>query len=492
MENTGIVKDIKEDKVKEKKHRNIKIELLDIIIFLIVVIIFGAVLLAFFPGIITSDCVDQINQAKENLYNSGHPIIHSFIIGNLTKLGGIWVPSLFQIIVFSLIWCYICKILRKYNESTLNKIFQIVFTIIICVIPLNFMYSITLWKDILYSYAFLLSLIFIVVGIKEDYKFTNMQIVLISLSSVSIIEFRKNGLPIGLFVFGFLMLANIVKNKNIKDTFKFIISFFIITIIMNIPQWIVNKVPEISGGSVLNSTKVYCMGKLLNEGIEITDEEKEFLNTILDVNEWKENFDLYSGNGILFNPDINNNTLRNKENEDKFDEIFMKYAKQNKKSVIKHFLNINSIWWSIKEKGPMHSVVTSNIWISEMTNGAYNNKPILTGLNDKIEKYINKSFSNSLVYELFYRPAVPLYISIILCIIIILKEKKKSYILLLIPMLLNIATYVILISSQDQRYFYTCFMTEYLMILLTAMFFINRKDTNMIDSLKDKKIERQI
>ena len=475
------------EKIKnEKKYKNIKIELIDIIIFLIIFITFGVALLSFFPGIVTSDCVDQINQAKENLYDNGHPIIHSFIIGNLTKLGGIWVPALLQIILFSLIWTYICKILRKYNDSKFNKIFQIIFTIVVSIIPLNFMYSITLWKDILYSYAFLLSLIFIIIGIKENYKFTTIQIILIAVSSASIIKFRKNGIPIGLFIFVILMFLNFIKNKKFKDTLKFIISFCIIIILMDIPQWTVNKLPELPGGNVLNATKVYCMGKLLNEGIEITEEEKNFLNTILDVNEWKNKFDLYNGNEILFNPNINNNTLRNKENEDKFNDIFVKYAKQNKKSVLKHFININSIWWSITERGPMYTVVTSNEWVSEKCDGEYDNKPVLINMHDNLEKYVNATLSNNIIYILLYRPALALYISIILCIIITIKEKKKDYILLLMPMLLNIATYVILISSQDQRYFYPCFMTEYVMILLTAMVFINKKNTK-----KEKDVENE-
>lgn len=475
-------------KVKEEKEKKKKIEIIDIIIFSIVIIIFGIALLSFFPGILTSDCVDQLNQAKKNCYNVSHPIIHSFIIGNLAKLGGIWVPALFQIIVFALIWCYICKTLRKYNDSKANKFFQILFTVVICIIPLNFMYSITLWKDILYSYAFLLSLIFIVIGIKENYEFTTIQIILISLSTVSIINFRKNGIPIGLFIFGVLVIANIIKNRAIKDTLKFITSFVIFSIIMNIPQLVVNKEPTPAGGSVLNSTKVYCMGKLLSEGIEITEEERTFLNTILDVDEWKDNFDLYSGNAILFNSNINDDTLRNQENEDKFNTIFMKYAKQNKKSVLNHFININSIWWSVKEIGPMHSVVTSNKWVSEMSNGLYDNKPILISANNKIEEYINNSFANKKIYILLYRPAIALYVSILLCIILIIKEKKKSYILLITPMILNIATYVILISSQDQRYFYPCFMTEYLMILLTAMVFMRkRKQKNKDIEIEDKK-----
>lgn len=141
--------------MKNKKERKSKIEKTDLIIFLIVLIFFGFALLGFYPAIMTSDCVDQILQAESGNYRTAHPVFHTFVIGNLAKLGGVWVPALVQIIVFALIWTWGCKEIRKENNSSKYKAFQILFTIFIAIIPLNFMYSITLWKDILYSYSFL-------------------------------------------------------------------------------------------------------------------------------------------------------------------------------------------------------------------------------------------------------------------------------------------------------------------------------------------------
>lgn len=95
--------------IKIKKHKEFtkekkrKIEISDIFIFLIIFVIFGISLLSFFPGLVTSDVVDQISQAENNEYKNAHPILHSFIIGNLAKLVGDWGPALFQIIVFAII-----------------------------------------------------------------------------------------------------------------------------------------------------------------------------------------------------------------------------------------------------------------------------------------------------------------------------------------------------------------------------------------------------
>ena len=48
------------------------------------------------------------------------------------------------------------------------------------------------------------------------------------------------------------------------------------------------------------------------------------------------------------------------------------------------------------------------------------------------------------------------------------------------PMVLNIGTYVFLMSSQDHRYFYPCHITAYLLIAILGAEFI-----------KDKKIEKK-
>ena len=491
---------LREQKNNETKLKKSKIEKIDIAIFLIVFIIFGFALLSFYPGIITSDCFDQINQASENAYRTGHPIIHSFIIGNLAKIvDNIWLPALLQIVVFALVWTYACKSIRKYNDSRKNKFWQIFITLIICILPLNYMYSITLWKDILYGYMFFLLVIMIYVGIKEKFKYTTFQTILISLSAVSVMKFRYNGAPIGAIMFFIIVLLNFKYNKKINDTIKLIISFALIMIAMCIPQWTVNILTSpVSGGSVLNSTKVYCMGALFknaNVDKELTDDEREFLDSILDVKEWKDCYDPYFGSYIFYNHDYNNYILTTPEANEKMSKIFNKYASEHKGVIIQHFISVNSIWWQISEKSFMNSVVLEN----DTEFSKYENHPILTSGNKVLSEWCKKTLSSKNIYYLTYRPATALYISIVLTIAIIIRERKNKnhfqYLLLILPMILNIGTFILLISSQDQRYFYPNCMTEYALLLIFAGEFFkyheNAKacdvDENFNEKLKEKK-----
>lgn len=469
-------------KSNNKTQRSNRIEITDIIIFFIVFIIFGMALLSFFPGLLTSDNVDQINQAITNNYANAHPVLHSFIIGNLTKLSGIWVPALFQILIFAIGWTYCCKVARKYNDSGSNKVFQIIATLTISVIPLNFLYSITLWKDILYSYSFLILLAQIYIGVKENYKYTIPQMILIAISTISIMKLRHNGVPIGLLMFAILLVLNFIFNKKWKQSVCMLITFIVTFIVFSIPSWTINivKTEGSDVGGVLDSTKIYCMGALLNSDIEFEVEDLEFLNSIFDINEWKNLYSPYDGTSILFNTNLNKEVIETEEGAERFNEIFIKYAKQKPGTIIVHFIKVNSIWWSIKEHGAMHSIIINNGSVSEMSNGIYDNHPIWWKGNDKLGNYAINTLSTKVVYNIMYRPAVAIWVSLITIIAICIKEKKKGYLFILLPMILNIGTYVFLMSSQDQRYFYPCFMTEYISIIIFASTFIkNEKMRNV-------------
>lgn len=468
-----------------KKKENKKIEKIDILIMLIIVIVFCLALLSFFPGLLTSDILDEISQAELNSYNNAHPIFHSFLIGNLAKLGGIWVPELFQIILFAIIWTYACKTLRKYNNCKANRVFQVVFTFIMAIIPLNFLYSITLWKDILYSYSMLALIIFIFIGIKEKYKYTIPQLILIGVSTVAIMKFRHNGVPIGFLMFLLLLILNIANQRKLKSALVLISSFVVTLILMTLPQWIwEQKVESKSAAGVLDTTKVYCMGALLNTDIQLEEEEMKFLNTIMDIDKWKENYNPYTGSPIFYNEDYNGEILEKEEENKRFNEIFMKYAKQKPLTILEHFLNVNSIWWSIPEKGGMHSIILDNSYLEIEE---YNNRPILEDGNQTLTKYALETQTRVWMYQVMYRPAFAILVSFIAIIAVCVKERKLGYVMILFPMLLNIGTYVFLISSQDQRYFYPCFMTEYFTIILFAeVFFKRQKYTKKNNSINNK------
>ncbi len=467
--------------LKEKK-----ISYLDITIFLIVIIIFGLGLLALYPGLITSDGVDQLSQAITGEYIDAHPPLHSLIVGGLYKLfGSISAIGVFQIILFAIIWTIALKKLREINNSGVNKAFQILFTILVCFIPVNFAYSITVWKDILYSYSMLGTVILIFIGIRNNYNYSIFQMILISISLVLIMKIRHNGLPIGIVLIAILLILNFVKNKKLKKVGIFA-SIFVVTLAMlNIPEWIIKPQKQLDTASALTGQAVYYMGGILNQDIELSQEEEEFLNKIIPLDIWKENFNPYTGVPLLFNEHYMQNKKFLSENSDKFMEIFIKYAKDNMGSVLSTFIEVNSIMWSIDERnGFTNSFDTNNDYIEEMSGGIYHTTPKSEFLNDFYTGIVDLTKNNKILYHLFYRPATAMYLSIILIAYITIKNRKWDYILLVFPMLLNIGTYLFFISSPDLRYYYPNFLTCYFLI---ALFAAMKLKINIVKKPIDKK-----
>lgn len=468
-------------KMKESKWNKIKkyIEKFDVVIFLTVTIILLGSLLAFYPGSLTSDSVDQINSFNDNNYYNAHPVLHSFLVGLITKCAGtVAGVGLLQIIVFALIWTYACKIVREKSNSNSLKIAQLILSVIICFIPINFVFSVTVWKDIPYSYAALALIIYIYIGIKKDYKFSYIDIFLLSLSAVFVLKMRHNGIAITLIVVPILLVLNLIKQKKIMKTVFSIAIFLTILTVSKIPEWVLNVNESNFSSNVFTSTKIYCMSALLNNEVMLEEEEYTFINSIIPIDEWTNTYNPYSGLPLFYSKNYNKEFLS--ENEEQFNQIFFKYAKQNLKILVKHFIEVNSITWSPAERGRMTTFSTNNSYISEMSGGVYDNDSKSERLTKTYSSLINNTMENKVLYILFYRPAVPMYLATIIVLFLAVKKKKIGYILVLFPMFLNIGTYLFTIGSQDLRYYYINFLTCYFALLLLVEYF-----------LKENKIEKK-
>ncbi len=406
--------------------------------------------------------------------------------------GNVSASAMFQIIVFAIIWTWGCRQLRKENNTLKNKVLQYIVTLIIVILPLNFMYSITLWKDILYSYSFLAILICVYNFIRSDFKLTVKDIILLTLALVCVTRFRHNGFIIGFSMFALILIINLIKQRKIKISTIFIVSFIAIYLITGIPQKVLSKekvleeqnTSEKSIYRYVNGTLLHAMGAILNSDIEMEQEDLEFLNNILDIEVWKENYTPYTAAGIHYNPKLNGNAYAaSKEDNDKFGDMFIKYAKRNPTVILKHFIKLNTIDWSIKEYYSLNSVVLENSWISKISGGKYDNHPKLQRMHDIIYKYTIFTLNNGIIYMLVYRPATSMIISTMLILILAINKKKIRYLLMLLPMYLNIAPYIILITSQDQRYFYPNCITCYFSILLLISIYTK-------NNIKAKKVEK--
>lgn len=114
--------------------------------------------LRYFPGIVTSDSYSQIEQTIGVIpVSNHHPITHTAIIGCCVNLGllitkdiniGIAIYSIFSMILMAVLDTLVLKYLAKKKTSIWLRGVTLLFYMFY---PINAIYSMTMWKDILFS-----------------------------------------------------------------------------------------------------------------------------------------------------------------------------------------------------------------------------------------------------------------------------------------------------------------------------------------------------
>ncbi len=107
-----------------------------------------------FPGVVTSDTIDQINQGLGfTTLIDHHPFVHSMVMGQLVGLGralfgsiyaGVIVATVFQMVALSAIFATCVSSFENPKARLIGLAF-------FSVHPVIAWYSVTLWKDVLYS-----------------------------------------------------------------------------------------------------------------------------------------------------------------------------------------------------------------------------------------------------------------------------------------------------------------------------------------------------
>ena len=463
---------------KESISKINKINYRDLIIFLIPLLIFSTYLSVFNPGIATIDSFNQLHQIASNQFTNWHPFFHTFIEMLCLKVYPSTISiGIFQILVFSTMWTIICKYNRDDNSQN-NKYFiiQAIFTIIICLIPINGLFSITLWKDILFSY-FLMFLCFLAkVMIDKDGTVSYKFIVLFSLILAFIAELRGNGMYVALAVMVIYAIYLFIK-KNRKMCI--LLPILTITFILLISSLnVVYDVQDNEKDALM--TKVIHMLADYDLNLEMEESDRNKIHELIDKDKVK---DFYKPTGS--DPILGISNYRDFDKDRTiYIGIIIKYSLKNPLHCLEYLFGASPMVWDIARD--------SN-WIGRPYYMDGQQDRLQLDFNRYYEKhnytptepYENLSYVNwgtplfkilnlaslgvegSVVLDtLFESPALYLYISIILLILMQFLTKSKEVYLIYIPNLLNIIIVFLSTPIQDNRYLYANLLVCYLLIII--------------------------
>lgn len=110
-----------------------------------------------FPGTLSQDSINQMDQIANNVYSNHHPFWHTMLIKLWGDLGlhvfktinaAVALYSIFQIVTMAI--CFSFALITIYQIGVPDWI-SILTLVWYAAMPYNIMYSFTMWKDVLFG-----------------------------------------------------------------------------------------------------------------------------------------------------------------------------------------------------------------------------------------------------------------------------------------------------------------------------------------------------
>ena len=237
------------------------------------------------------DSFNQIHQIATNEFTNWHPFFHTFIEMLCLKIyPNVISISILQIFVFSSLWMIICKYHRNDTMNNNSFILQVIITAIISLIPINAIYSITLWKDILFSY-FLMFLCFLIKVMldkqgKVDLKF----IIIMALVMAFISQLRMNGFYMTIIVLIILTIYFFRKSHSKKICIA-LPSLTIIFILLIASLNVVYDVEDNQKDFIFVKTSHMLADYDLH--LDLADADRDKIHKMMDEKKLNKTYDIY-------------------------------------------------------------------------------------------------------------------------------------------------------------------------------------------------------
>lgn len=322
-----------------------------LIYFLIIFIPYIIFLLINYPGSVLADSFSSIYQITGYLkYNNHFPIMYTLFVGIFVNIGstienyniGVALYSITQISIISGCIAYFMLWLKNKN---INKLYIAIVAIYFAASTIFATYAITMWKDPLFNiflFMYMLKLYDIIETNGESLKNKG------NVASIIILNFlvaflRNNG------IFIITILGVILTIKYIKKFKAFTIANILSIIIILIIQGPIYKLLELKTPAEESlGIPIQQIAYVISEGGNISEDDLSFLNELLPIETWKEEYKPLVVDSIKWAPGFNYTFLENNKSE--FIKVWIRVCKNNMKESIKAYLLETYGFWSIETK----------------------------------------------------------------------------------------------------------------------------------------------
>jgi len=420
------------------------------------IIIWSFYLIAFFPGVMTSDSLGQWGEMLTGKYVDANPVVHTFFIYLITR---IWFSpaaiAISQILILSTTFAYGMYTLEKAGVTK-----KIIYTAValFSLYPVNGILSITLWKDVLFS-SFILLFTILLINIILDKNWINKigHKALFILTGLGVMLLRHNGI---VSFIGTVIILMWLFRKNIRP---YAICITIIIIAYILIKGPVYQMANVKPGSPSEAfgIPIQQISAVIRYNGKITDSQLKEIDNIMPAYLWGKNYVPTNVDYVKFSPEFKREEIS--KNKLKFIKLWSEICIQNPEIVTTAYFDQTKSIWQIREQG------TINRGSRKIDDNSYGLKQ--TVISKPITLIANITLSvigQPILVWFFWKPAIPMFI-IIFTVYTAFAKGFKLIPLVLLPVFLNIATLLLAVPAQDFRYLYSNALTVFVIAIFSLI-----------------------
>jgi hypothetical protein len=414
-------------------------------------VVWAAYLLAFWPGVMSFDSIDQWTQFRTGNYNDWHPVFHTLTEWTLTRL--VESPAIVAAAQVAVLSSVVGWALASMRRLGLPAKAAWAVSGVAAVWPANGITVITLWKDIPYAIGVLALGVIMLREIDGRNSLIDKRRGWILVAGVASLVslYHHAGILVAVGSLGVLWLA--VRKRAILG------ATLLLVIVVGIVEGGLYRAVGVSGPDHpgITGIVIHHIGSHLAGGTEITADERSEIAVLIPIpgTAW---YDCEQINSIIFNPNFSISDMH--ENAGRARALWWSLFTRNPGVDLGHLSCSSHVVWHIRQVPGGHHYVSQ---LAQGPDGAVSTiipnelgfelNPVADALTRPLASVVVKT-QRPLISWLFWRGPLFLYVLLTGAAVAALRAKNWRYWAVASPGFLVAVSLVIAAPAQGYRYMY--------------------------------------
>ena len=415
-----------------------------------------------YPGVLTTDSVTTIRQITEGVYNNTMPFWHTMTVKVFYQLGlglfgtpnaGAACFHCAQILFLAACFGYA---LTTLYQMSLPKGWLVLVYGVYALLPYNIVYSVALWKDVLFSGAALM-LVTAFCRILRKIGRKNWNLLLFALGGLGLCLWRTNGLYVFLAV---TLVVLLTRDRRLKQVKGIMIGVSALGLVLNGP------VLSLLGVAATDLVEAFAVpfqqiARVVAEGLPLTQGEEELLSQAFRLDKIQALYDPTTVDPIKFQAFRRENLDWIRENLWEYGKLYCSLGLRYPGTYLEAWIDLTKGYWN---GGYAFWIYTKGVAENDLGLYACYGQGIFSRLYSAWFRYLEKAEILQFLYS------IGLHVwALVSCFFVNLWKKRREYLLTLPLLVLAAGLWLGTPVYAEFRYAYPVFLT--LPVILSATVF---------------------